>query len=198
MSLQHVGDGGIGDVISDVLKCSLNAIVAPRRIFRRKANDGIHDFLTDAWSTGFSLVAGVELSGHKFAVPAENRVWRDDGGEFQQSLASDGVSLYGKQATLVVVEQQAFLSELFDQGVNLSVLELNDLLLTLVRQAAECSQHDEPWLEQKGHVRRRKSASVRWRRMKSSGRHETTGSSQNVVFHGVFRSAELFDPAADG
>jgi len=47
-------------------------------------------------------------------MPTQDRVWRDNGGQFQQSLASDGVSLYGKQATLVVVEQQAFLSEFFD------------------------------------------------------------------------------------
>ena len=44
---------------------------------------------------------------------------------------------------------------LLDHDFNLSVLKLNDLLLTLVHQTAEGSQQDVPWLEQEGHVRRR-------------------------------------------
>jgi hypothetical protein len=62
----------------------------------RKANDGIHDFLTDAWSTRLAFVAGIELLRHEFPVPAENRVWRDDGCEFQQSFSANSVSLYGQ------------------------------------------------------------------------------------------------------
>lgn len=83
-------------MVADVPESSLNAIVAPRRIFRRKANDGIHDFLTDSWPSGFPMVAGVELLRDQFAVPAENRVWRDDGCEFQQSFSANDVSLYGQ------------------------------------------------------------------------------------------------------
>jgi hypothetical protein len=50
------------------------------------------------------------------------------------------MSLYGKQATLVVVEQKSLFSGLFEQSVNLGVLELNDLLLTLVHQTAGCRE----------------------------------------------------------
>ena len=50
---------------------------------------------------------------------------------------------------------ESLLSELLQQGLDLGVLELNDLLLTLVHKAAKGSQHDVPWLEQKSHVRRR-------------------------------------------
>ena len=96
MCLQDVGHCGIGDVISDVLKCSLNAIVAPRRILPGEANDGIHDFLTDAWSTRLAFVAGAELLRDQFAMPSQNRAGRDDGGQFQQSFAADGVSLYSQ------------------------------------------------------------------------------------------------------
>ncbi len=77
-----------------------------------------------------------------------------------------------EQSTLVIVEQQSLLSELFQQCFDLSVLELDDLLLTLVHEAAEGSQQDVPWLEDERHVRRRKSVSVRCRRMKSSARDE--------------------------
>ena len=65
------------------------------------------------------------------------------------------MSLYGKQSTLVIVEQQSLLSELLQQGFDLGVLELDDLLLTLVHKAAKGSQHDVPRLENRRHVRRR-------------------------------------------
>ena len=158
MCLQDVGHCGIGDVISDVLKCSLNAIVAPRRILSGEANDGIHDFLTDAWSTRLAFVAGVELFRDQSAMPSQNRVWRDDVGQFQESFASDGVSLYGKQSTLVVIEDQSFLSKLLKQSLDLSVLELDDLLLSLFDEAAEGSEQNVLGLEQEGHVRRRDSS----------------------------------------
>ena len=84
-------DDGI-PVVADVLKGSLNAIVASRRILSGEAKNGVSDFLTNLWPTdGLSVVAVVPLPGHKFAVPAQDRVWRDDGYEFQQSLAADGV-----------------------------------------------------------------------------------------------------------
>jgi hypothetical protein len=69
-------------------------IVAPRRILSGEANNGIHDFLMDAWSTRLAFVAGVELLRDQFPVPTENPVWRKDGRQFQQSLATDGVSLH--------------------------------------------------------------------------------------------------------
>ena len=88
-------------------------------------------------------------------MPSQNSIRREDGRDFPQSLATDGMSLYGKQATLVIVEQQSLFSELLQQGFDLSVLEFDGLLLSLVHNAAEGSQHDVPWLEQEGHVRRR-------------------------------------------
>ena len=54
-------------------------------------------------------------------------------------------------------ERVAFLQQGFDLGVR----EFHDLLLPLVQETAEACQHDVPWLEQEGHVRHRKSASVR-------------------------------------
>ena len=68
------------------------------------------------------------------------------------------MSLYCKQETLVVVEQQASLSEMFEQGVNLSVLKLNVMLLALVRYAREFREENVPWLEDVRHVRRRNGA----------------------------------------
>lgn len=65
------------------------------------------------------------------------------------------MSFYSKQATLVIIQDQSLLSELFELGFDLSVLELDDLLLTLVHQAAEGIQQDMPWLKDRRDVRRR-------------------------------------------
>ncbi len=70
------------------------------------------------------------------------------------------MSLNGKQATLVVVEQQSLFSELFEQGFDLCVLEFDDLLPALVRDAAETGQQEVPWLQDRGQIclRRMKSS----------------------------------------
>jgi len=55
---------------------------------------------------------------------------------------------------LVIVQQQSLLSQLLEQCFDLNVLELDDLLLTLVYQTAESSQQKLPQQKQDGHVRR--------------------------------------------
>lgn len=88
-------------------------------------------------------------------MPSQDRVWCNDGCQLEQGLAADGEGLDREQSTLVIVKQQSLFSELFEQGLDLSILKLNDLLLPLVHKAAEGSQQDVPGLEQRGHVRRR-------------------------------------------
>ncbi|HIE98862.1 MAG TPA: hypothetical protein EYQ63_18095 [Fuerstia sp.] len=71
---------------------------------------------------------------------------------------------------------------------------MDDLLLSLVHHATERGEQNVPSLEQEGHVRRRKPASFRCRRMKSSGRNAMILRQANIVFYGVLASAEYFDP----
>jgi hypothetical protein len=91
-------------------------------------------------------------------MPAENRVWRKDGRQFQQSISTNGVCLHSEQPTLVVVEQQSLLSQLRQQSLDLRVLEFDDLLLTLIDHATEGSEQEVPRVENEGHVRRRNRA----------------------------------------
>ena len=91
-------------------------------------------------------------------MPSQDRVGRDDSRQFQLRIASDGVSLHDEQPTLVVIQEQSLFGELFEQGFDLSVLELDDLLLPLAHQAAEAGQQNVPGLEDERHVRRRKSS----------------------------------------
>ncbi len=63
---------------------------------------------TDSWPTGLSFLAGVELPGHEFPVPAEDGVWRNDGGQLEQDLATNGLSFHRQEPTLVVGEQESW------------------------------------------------------------------------------------------
>ena len=69
-------------------------------------------------------------------------VRRENGGELAHSLATDGMSLHGKQSTLIAVKQQSLFSELLQQGVNLYVLEFAVLLLALVDKVAKTGQQE--------------------------------------------------------
>lgn len=147
VSLQHVGHSGIGDVVAEVLECSLNSIEAPRGILLGEAYDGTDDFLSDPWLAWLSFIAGIELLRDEISMPSQDRVWCNDGCQLAQSLQADGMRLHSEQSTLVMVKQESLFSELLHQGFDLCVLELNDLLLTLVHEAAETGQHDVAWLE---------------------------------------------------
>ena len=107
------------------------------------------------WPSGLSPATGVELLRDEFALPAKHRVWREDGRQFQQRLAADGVSLHCEEPSLVVIEQQSLSSELLQNRLDLSILELDDLLLPGVEQATEYGEQDVPGREQERHIRRR-------------------------------------------
>jgi hypothetical protein len=169
MGLEHIGYRGVGNVVTDVGQRTLNAIVSLGGILPGEANDGIHDNLSNPWPTGFAFVAGIEFVRHEFAVPAENRIWREDGRQFQQRLAADGVSLHCEEPSLVVIQQQSLPSELQQERLDLSVLELDDLLLPVIDHATEYGEQDVPGRKQERHIRRRTSASFRYREVKSSG-----------------------------
>ena len=104
-------------------------------------------------SSGFAFVAGIKRPRDEFTVPAKNCVWGEAGREFPQTFASDGVSFYCEQATLVTVEQQSLPSGLFAQCFDLSVLKLDVLLLTLVDHAAKYGEQDVAGREQERHIR---------------------------------------------
>jgi hypothetical protein len=66
----------------------------------------------------------------------------------------DGMSFHHREPTLIVIQQQTLLSEFLQQCFYLRILELEDLLLTLIDHATECSEQNVPELG----VQRRKSS----------------------------------------
>ena len=125
----------------------MNAIVAPSWVLSGDANNGVDDFLMEAWPTRLALITGVELLRDEFPMPSQNRVGCEDRCELQQRLAANGLSFHGELSTLIVTQEQSLPAELRHQNLNLSVLEFDDLLLTFTHKAAEKGQQKLPRLE---------------------------------------------------
>jgi hypothetical protein len=152
VSFQHVGHRGISDVAADIGQCSLDAIIAPRRILSGKPQNGIHDDLPKPRpSDSLSLIGVVPLLRHELTVPAEDRVGRHNGGQLQQCLAAESMAFHSQYAPLIIGQKHAFLAEFLQQRFDLVVLELDDPLLTFVHETSEGGQQDVPGLEKEGH-----------------------------------------------
>ena len=96
--------------------------------------------------------------------------------------------------TLVIVEEQSLATGLLQQGCDLGVLKLDDLLLTLVEETADGRQQDVPGPEQEGHGYRRKSASFPRRQLNSRGCDEQIRRTLSPVKRGTLSLAESFGP----
>ncbi len=69
---------------------------------------------------------------------AEDRVGRHDRGQLHQGPPTQSLAFDGQNSPLVVCQQDAFLAQLFEQGLDLVfVLELDDLLLPVVNPTRE-------------------------------------------------------------
>jgi hypothetical protein len=106
MSFQHVGHSGISDVAADIEQCSLDAIIAPRRIFLGKPQNGIHNDLPKPWpSDSLSLIGMLPLLRHEFTVPAEDRVGSHNGDRLRQRLSAEGMAFHSQYSTLIISQQ---------------------------------------------------------------------------------------------
>ena len=65
-------------------------------------------------------------------MPTQNRIWRDDRGEFHQGFAADRFAFDGQQPPLVIGQKYALLAKFLEQRFNLGILKLDNLLLTLI------------------------------------------------------------------
>lgn len=83
MSLQHVGCGGIGDVVTGIGQCSLNAIASSSWILFGESHNGINDLESDARSASLAFAARIKLLRHEIPMPSHHRIGCDDGGQFK-------------------------------------------------------------------------------------------------------------------
>ena len=89
VALQYVADGLVARSIPEVRHGPGNAIIAPRSVLSREADNQLFDLFVDSWSPRIRPVLGtVELPGDELAVPPENRIGPDDTRHlFERALA---------------------------------------------------------------------------------------------------------------
>jgi hypothetical protein len=81
----------------------------------------------------------------------EAACWCDFERHREQGLATNVLFFHSQQPSRVIVVEQSLATELLQQSIDLSILELDDLLLTLVEETADGRQQDVPGPEQEGH-----------------------------------------------
>jgi len=94
----------------------------------------------------------VPLGGHQLAMPAKNRIRRDDGGDFLQSLSSQRSALDCQTAALVVAERDAFAAVSFLEHLGLGQEEIDRRLLLAVEPAGQDDHEQLPRLQDEVHA----------------------------------------------
>jgi hypothetical protein len=76
--------------VAQVCQGALDAVVAPGRVFACQFHDQFDDLWRCQRPTGLALplVAVVPFLSDKLAMPAQDRVGRDDGGQLFEELAA--------------------------------------------------------------------------------------------------------------
>ena len=84
-------------------------------------------------------------------MPAQERVRSDDRGQFVEGFAAERLALEGQAATLVIVQENATLAELFSQHLILSQQILDRVLLMSVDPTGQDEKQELPGLEHEVH-----------------------------------------------
>ncbi len=127
------------------------------------------------------MLALVPVCGHEFSMPAKDGFGSHDGGKLVEHLAAEDLAFDGQPASLAVVEEYAFLSELLPEYLILSEDVLDGALLLAIDPAREGEEQQVPWLKLRFHVSsgcavQTRRIRDRWLAVKSRNeRHERRG-----------------------
>lgn len=151
-AFEYVADSRVGDVIVDVGQGALDAVIAPSRVLPGELQNQVDDLLVERRpSHRLPLFAVVPLLRHELAMPAEDRVGRDDGGQLSQCFAAERLAFDGQSAALVIRQQDPFSAQQVEQGLELVILKLDDLLLVSIAPAAKNGEQQMPRLQDHVH-----------------------------------------------
>jgi len=135
-SLEDAGDGGGADSVPEILELALDARVAPGRVLGGHAQDEALDREHHASATLHRLRIR-PLRRDQPAVPAHDRVGRDDGGELPEKAPTEERPLCCESSPLVIGESQAIGTELLSQDAVLFAQVVDRTLLFAVDPAGD-------------------------------------------------------------
>ncbi|MGA2078298.1 MAG: hypothetical protein ABSH52_32825 [Terriglobia bacterium] len=87
-----------------------------------------------------TLLAAIVFAGDELAVPGQERLRRDQGGQLVKHPAAQFLGVDRQATALVVVQAQPSIAELFPKNSVFPLELLDDLLLLLVQPASEGNQ----------------------------------------------------------
>ncbi len=93
----------------------------------------------------------IPLACDEFSVLAQERIGPDDSGQSAESFATEDPTLNGQTSTLVVIEQDSTLAEVFSQHLILSQQILDRVLLVSVDPTGQDEKKELPGLEHEVH-----------------------------------------------
>ncbi|RLA42458.1 MAG: hypothetical protein DRQ97_13990 [Gammaproteobacteria bacterium] len=100
-------DGASSDTMAKVPKCSLDTGVAPSWVVLGHLKNQAPDLLHNTGATDTIARIGPFL-GDEPSVPAQDSIWRDDGGDRFQDSPAKRFALGGESASLIVGEENPF------------------------------------------------------------------------------------------
>jgi hypothetical protein len=115
-----LGDGASSDTMIEVSECSLDARVSPGWVLLGHLKDQAPNFFHDAWSPDRLARIGPFLSDEP-AMPDNDRIGRDDGGDRCQSFLTQGL-VFGSQSASLIIGKESPLSTGFELLLENSVL----------------------------------------------------------------------------
>ena len=112
MGFQDTADPGVGDQVTKVGQCALDAIVTPARVFAGHAQYEV-DNLSRGRRTPDLLAAlpVIPLCGHQFPMPAQKRIRSHDRGDLLEHLPPENLTFDRQTAPLVIVETSEVINQ---------------------------------------------------------------------------------------
>jgi hypothetical protein len=149
---ESVADGRGRDLVPEVREGTLDADVAPGRIFSGHAQDQVDDLRSD-WrpSHGLAAIAVVPFLGQQLPVPAQDGVGGEGGADLVEDLPAKDLAPDRQASPLVVVEPDPLLAVGLPQDLVLGAEIIDHLLLLPVDHAGKDGQEKLPWLENECH-----------------------------------------------
>jgi hypothetical protein len=128
------------DFISEVLECAPQPCVAPTRVFLRHAHDELTNVLRRRWSARTTVLAAIVLGRNEVAIPSQERIGCDNGGDLGQRFSTQSLGLDGEPAALILREPESFAAKLGSEHTVLLLEVVDHGMLIAVDPASQAEQ----------------------------------------------------------
>jgi len=129
----------------------LNSSVAPIAVFGGHADHQLPDLVWGARTTTTTLLAAIIFPRDQSAMPGQQRLRRDQRGQFVKNPSAQFLGPDRQASTLVIVQAQPSVAELFPKNSVLFLEVVDDILLLLVQPAREGNHQQSKRIQSRAH-----------------------------------------------